>query len=84
MFTIKPLSWKLNMSGHGWAAQTPFGEYSIDMDGRGVFMWGYDFGQFDKKQVICKSLAEGKRLAFANWESRLSHVLIKVVSNTDA
>lgn len=89
-YTILPLKWEKQETlsyQQKFTAETTFGSFHVerhreDWQGDtpwGPWQWGYCFDEYhDEASAGCRSAAEGKRLAQAEWERRLSHGLAKV------
>lgn len=71
---LAPLVWIPTQSG--WQAQTPFGNYTV-LRRASDWVWGYCFDEYyDEDMFGCESADEGKRLAWENWVSRASCIVV--------
>lgn len=82
LYTIKPLKWTCTKSGYWVQYESSVGlsVYRVQRNREdfdedkpwGPWRWGYCFAEYhDEYETECASLAEGKRLCWEDWLSRL-------------
>jgi hypothetical protein len=86
VYSIRPLRWRRNFTywQQEYRADTPFvgspvartRENYMEKGPWGKWSWGYCFQEYhDESYGPCASAIEGKALAQAHWEERLSSAL---------
>jgi hypothetical protein len=77
-FTIKPLEWngKIKKEYDSLYANTPFGNYYINMHEAGQLTWGYSFDEYyDEENFEVDSIEEAKEAALRHWIDRITPAL---------